>query len=102
MRGSVAMEISPSETSLFRLFRAACSLGCDGSALGQFALPAMGKGTVFNCFAAGECCSWEVFWAQVDADFAVATNLQVIRQVRAFADERNAGVQPGWFQFVRR
>src|ERR1700694_4781585 len=37
---------------------------------------------------------------QVGANLAVAANLEIIRQVRALADERNAAVQQAGFQFV--
>jgi hypothetical protein len=69
---------------------------------GQFALPAMREGTVFDSLSACQCIAGEVLRAQVGADFAVAANLEIIGQVRAFADERDAGVQQVRFQFVGR
>src|ERR1700736_6466265 len=62
----------------------------------------MREGAVLNRLSAGQRVGRKVLRAQVGADFTVALNLQVIRQVRAFADERYAGVQPGRFQPVRR
>src|SRR5260370_2967140 len=62
----------------------------------------MREGTVFKRLTAGQRVARKVLRAQVGANLAVVAHLQVIRQVRAFADERNAAVQPTGFQLVRR
>ena len=53
----------------------------------------MRVGAVLNRLAAGKRVARKVLRAQISADFAVAANFQIIRQVHAFADERNAGIQ---------
>src|SRR5712692_9007763 len=62
----------------------------------------MRKGTVFHRLTAGQRVGRKVLRAQVGTDLAVTANLQVIRQVRTFADERDACVQSTGFQLVRR
>src|SRR5438067_2095772 len=60
----------------------------------------MREGAVLNRLTADQRVGWKVLRSQVGADLTVAANLQMIRQVCALADERNASVQPGGFQLV--
>ena len=53
----------------------------------------MREGAVLDRIAAGQRIGDEVLRAQVGADFAIATDLKVIREVRTFADERDTSVQ---------
>src|SRR5712691_12271943 len=62
----------------------------------------MREGAVLNRLTAGQRAGRKVLRAQVATNLAVPANLEIIRQVRTFADERNAGVQPGGFQLVGR
>jgi len=52
----------------------------------------MRESAVLNGLTAGQRVGRKVLRAQVGANLAVVAHLQVIRQVRAFADERNAAV----------
>src|SRR5947209_7905286 len=61
----------------------------------------MREGAIFDRLSAGQQRDGrKVLWFQVGANFAVATNLEVIGQARAFADEGDATVQQAGFQFV--
>src|SRR2546430_15956122 len=60
------------------------------------------EGAVFDRLTAGQRIARKVVRSQVGADLAVAPNLQVIRQVYAFAYERDASVEPARVQLVRR
>src|SRR6266571_6266257 len=62
----------------------------------------MREGAVLKGLTAGQRAGRKVLRAQVATNLAVPANLEIIRQLRAFADERNAGVQPGGFQLVGR
>src|ERR1700726_5066630 len=62
----------------------------------------MREGAVLKGLTAGQRVSRKVLRAQVTTNLAVPANLEIIRQVRTFADERNAGIQPGGFQLVGR
>src|SRR6266571_3424858 len=62
----------------------------------------MREGAVLKGLTAGQRAGRKVLRAQVTTNLAVPTNLEIVRQVRTFADESNAGVQPGGFQFVGR
>src|SRR5712691_956380 len=62
----------------------------------------MREGAVLNRLTAGQRVGRKVLRAQVTTNLAVPANLEIVRQVRPFADERNAGVQAGGFQLVGR
>src|SRR5437588_9766876 len=60
----------------------------------------MRESAILNRLSAGQRVGRKVLRAQVATNLAVPANLEIVRQVRTFADERNAGVQPGGFQLV--
>ena len=62
----------------------------------------MCEGAVLNRLAAANCIGRKILRVKVSADFAIAADLEVIGQVRTFADKRDAAVQQVSFQLVWR
>src|SRR5579883_1721440 len=73
-----------------------------GSSSRQIAFPAVQEGAVLDGFATGKGVRGEILGAQIGSDFAVATNLEIVRQMSALADQRDADVEPRRLQPVRR